>query len=127
MKLTIKEFAPYLPHRLKGTYYCVKYKVPKKPVGKDIFILTGYMCDKDIDMFKPFLKPLEDLDEEIEAMKIDFGSTEHNKLKYLVLSKDTQSYQNLKYSTILYLAKNHYDFQFLIEKDLAYDINTLKE
>ena len=130
MKLELKHLAPYQEHKVKllvdGRKYNIAYLSTKRIAFIDI---QGY---GDVEKMKweyasgkvqPILKPLDDLDKEIESMKIDFGSPEHNKLKYLVLSKDTQSYQNLKYSTILYLSENHYDFQFLIEKGLAYDIN----
>ncbi|RDY58481.1 hypothetical protein [Flagellimonas nanhaiensis] len=72
--------------------------------------------------YKPLLIPLSKLINDIEAMRVDFGFKENNKLRYLENSKDAQSIQNLEYSSILFLLKNQYDFQFLIDKSLAIEI-----
>lgn len=130
--ITFEQFSAYLPYKIKAS-------VPSAKTNRGNIVLTLTKLCKNKCYFnihngyaihlyqnvKPFLKPLSDLIKEIELKTANFGY-ENDKLIYLFSSNDTQTYQDLEYSTILYLLKNHYDFHFLIEKGLAIDINTLK-
>jgi len=135
MKLETKHITPYFPYNL----YFIRYE--KKCLDKSV---TPVIWSKDLHPFKtqlnpvslngfdyekskPILRPLSDLTKEIENYNLDLSIREVNKLENLIKTNDTQQYQNLEYSTILFLCANHYDFQNLIPKGLAIDINALEK
>ena len=138
MKLEIKHIIPYFPYGLKGNAIDNDWDIKeinqkvfrietggtkKSPNNYEPFLIVG---DSEIglDGFSPFLHPLSDLMKDI-MVNGDVGINKHDiiTLKNIIENKDVQQYQNLQYSTILYLCKHHYDFQLLIEKGLALEIN----
>lgn len=124
MKITLEELAPYLPYRLQvcfeggdEKYEMVQLSTNYKGVGlvSENYGDFGESRPEDV---RPILRPLSDLepgmfDEEAEDLigRIIKGHTVH--------------YGSLSYTTIQYLSKNHYDFQNLIMKGLAVDINII--
>lgn len=155
-KLELKHLAPYLPYGLKGILiHCLKDDFLESDDWVDdieifskgtIWTYAGYadedllipLGDGDFSGFlirhgnsyasvgnsvKPILKLLSDLTKK-ELDNFTLGDT--IAIENIIKDKDVQQYQNIEYSAILYLLKNHYDFQLLIEKGLAIDINTLK-
>lgn len=127
-KLTIKELAPYLPFSLNilDESSIVEMRGINGNTVEATLKRFPYTQNLFIEDIKPILRPLSDLTKEIEDGNIEFSYQEKSKLKYLAETKDTQAYQGLEYSTILFLCENHFDFQNLILKGLAIDINTLQ-
>lgn len=121
MKLELKHIAPYLPYELKGVFTIYNTEQTVRSLG-----IIYINRELEYRHFKPILRPLSDLTKEIVNYNLDFSIREVNKLEKLIKTNDTQQYQNLEYSTIIFLCSNHYDFQNLIPKGLAIDINTLE-
>lgn len=121
MKLELKHIAPYLPYELKGVFTIYNTE-------QTVRSLSVIYINRELEYrhFKPILRPLSDLTKKIENYNLDLSIREVNKLEKLIKTNDTQQYQNLEYSTIIFLCANHYDFQNLIPKGLAIDINTLE-
>jgi len=128
-KLEFKQIAPYLTYGLGILDLASSKKYTLHAYKENYSRTDGKMYIKELFeeyKYKPILRPLNDLMKDIKNGYANFGDKDNATLIYLAQSNDTQSYQNLEYSTILFLCKNHYDFQLLIEKGLAIDINSLK-
>jgi hypothetical protein len=124
MKLKIEHLAPYLPYGLK--VLCIQdidgvlYKhinLTERFYSMPTAILTN---------FKPILRPLSDFNTGIakDIMK-DLNCS------YLVIS-DIWNFEygkinlkDIRFETYNVMCKNHIDFNGLIKKGLAIDINTL--
>lgn len=139
MKLELKHIAPYLPYGIQVTYVQRLFggekiiKHHNQSIDR-IFMDYGfinlhtepYSKQAPLNDYLLELRPLSDLTKEIENYNLDLSTREVNKLEKLIKTNDTQQFQNLEYSTIIFLCANHYDFQNLIPKDSAIDINTIK-
>lgn len=127
-KLTIKELAPYLPHKV--IMYSPENKLGgrfKLPLNCRRFNDEGELVDS---FYKPGLRPLSDLTKEIE----------HNGEKviplYRLIKEDKSftpdfihafGYEELKVSVFELLLEYHFDVFGLIEKGLAVELsNKLK-
>jgi hypothetical protein len=125
MKLELKHLAPYLPYDLQ----CRVWKPPHIHNNK-IVKLVG-LINKDCgcftqnnyyyDEFKPILRPLSDLTEDV-VIEIGIIGIDVDNVLNAVIHND-MSY--MEYSVHTILVKNHFDVFGLIEKGLAIDINTL--
>jgi hypothetical protein len=131
-KLTIKELAPYLPYGLKSACLNVAQYGLTKPLIKEIEasnILT--LIDYD-PTYKPLLRPLSDLTKEIEHNGEKFVPILEYEGRYIgdrIEECIYASISDLKFAqwhVIEQLLEWHFDIFGLIEKDLAIDINTLK-
>tara|TARA_R110000851_G_C12690096_1_gene524838 strand:- start:45 stop:428 length:384 start_codon:yes stop_codon:yes gene_type:complete len=126
MKLELKHLAPYLTYGLKYVQ-----RVKKQTIQPTFYYRGRLITTKNIDRLiksgikKPILRPLSDLTKDINNAYCTFGEQDNDTIKSIDINGDTQQYQDLRYSTILYLCKKHYDFQNLIPSGLAIDINTL--
>jgi len=152
MKLELKHLAPYLPYALKinayATYlgkentlldtYDLRYQ--NRHLGVpivDFFDKYGW-GDGNIDLetlkFKPILRPLSDLTNEIEHRGERFVPTEwfntNMKLNrgwwiWETVIKDNERLLRVDYRIVQQLFEWHIDAFGLIDADLAIDINTL--
>lgn len=135
MELELKHLSPYLPYDLK-----VMAPYEDRQIYSELILLSkssGYCNVRDartyagdvseykIEAIKPILRPLSDITN--EHLQELFRKDEVAKIKKLISQRDWQQYQDLDYSTILFFCVNHYDFQGLIDKGLAIDINTLNK
>jgi hypothetical protein len=128
-KLELKHLSPYLPYGLKLFYTHTKkigqvsniYTIGEGYDNDDIKISIDYTDGEHIWMYKPILRPLSDLTEEIEEGKPMFFPS-HQLIKHI---EQQQDIFNCSYSEIDYLIRNHFDVFGLIEKGLAIDINKI--
>lgn len=127
MKITLEELAPYLPYGLKVVCYTEGY--PEEVctmITLSHNVLVGKSQDDgaseiyDFEDVKPILRPLSDLDKGMFDEEAEY-------LIARIIKGHTIHYGSLSYTTIQYLSKNHYDFQNLIMKGLAVDINTIEK
>ena len=142
MELEIKHLAPYLPYGLK-LQYVVREKVEKTGVLQSIshrdfethptrVSIEGLYNEEHIWMFKPILRPLSDLNNEIVIngekhqmwllingqKALENGEIENmNGYQYSILE--------LSYNKIQTILKFHFDIFSLIGQGLAVDINTI--
>jgi len=81
---------------------------------------------KNIEQFKPILKPLSNLKDEVDSLtkRASIFLQEASKLPYN--SNDLLS-MGLAYNDFQILVKNHFDVFGLIDKGIAIDINTLED
>ena len=128
MGLELKELSPYLPYGLqikilnhKCDYVGIEYaKVNGFYFIGDSLHLTyeGGSTGKDVSLFKPILRPISDLTDE---MAINCGYKNANCLRLMIIS------QKIPYIGIINLFKYHYDVFLLINTGLAIDINTIED
>ena len=133
MKLELKHLAPYLPYNLNTKYllYNVIGEIgeiaPQKNEVRDKK-LTAENVDFVLEYCKPLLRPLSDLNKEIECDGIIFNPIETyagmSQLKECV-TLSTHELRYAHYSTVEFLFEHHFDVFGLIEKGLAIDINTI--
>ena len=142
MELEIKHLAPYLPYGLK-LQYVVREKVEKTGVLQSIshrdfethptrVSIEGLYNEEHIWMFKPILRPLSDLNNEIVIngekhqmwllingqKALENGEIENmNGYQYSILE--------LSYNKIQTILKFHFDIFNLIGQGLAVDTNTI--
>lgn len=143
MKNTIKTLSIYLPYDL---LMCDKenfkqYYPRLIGIRNDESIIVSlprfpytYKCE--IHDLMPILKPLKDLQRLIESEFYKWHEDKKADEEIINLFCDENvnfdditevDVNKLPYECILYMAKNHYDFQDLISKGLAIDINTLNK
>lgn len=123
MELELKHLFPYLPFAIKLYYEHTKkigqvsniYNIGEGYDNDDIKISIDGGSDEHIWMYKPILKPLEDLEKEV---LMDFNFIREPKS-----GTDVMFYS---YEFAQYCFANHYDVFGLIEKKLAIDINKIK-
>jgi hypothetical protein len=144
MKLEIKHLAHYLPYKLKckwkksKPYELIGLRKGNQSVSNELWIWkdglhynTGYLYE-----CIPILRPLSDLTKEIEVNGEKFVPIERlfeveskndRYLNYLEIEQQSKiGMKYISYGIVEKLAEWHIDFQGLIEKQLAIDINTLK-
>ena len=139
MTLELKHIACYLPYKLKVQTEHIE--------GNRIYTLEGLSAKYDrvdldddygwsyISGIKPILRPLSDLNKEIEVngqkfIPINWVENQypnldlHNQCKSLL---DDESWINqCEYLLIQHLFEWHFDIYNLIKNNLAIDINTIK-
>lgn len=137
MKLELKHLAPYLPYQLEieiSNYKC-DYVGIKRAVANGFYFIgdslhityKGGSSGKDVDIFKPILRPLSDIQDtssKWKEMASEMGLSNND--DYLI-EKDIKSNQYLSYNFQTWLISNHFDVFGLIEQGLAIDINTLNQ
>jgi len=151
MKLELKYFAAYLPHKLKCT--CIKSDSKfvkdfgiKEIIGlsfninRECFVGIFQNSELDINKIIPFLHPLSDLTKEIEVngekffpierLRSEFSNIyfEIGILNSLVIKGKNENFI-IYSSTILInekLCEWHFDIFGLVDAGLAVDINTVK-
>jgi hypothetical protein len=141
MDLEVKHLAPYLPYGLK-LQYVVREKVENTGIMKSIYhnddethptkISIEWGDGEHIWMFKPILRPLSDLNKDIEIngenhqMWLLIPNCKHYNGTIIINGNGYKfDITELKYSLIQTMLKFHFDIFGLIEKGLAVDINTL--
>lgn len=136
-KLELKHSVPYLPYKLKCLVKDYPIDVGEKPTN-DIYTLDALYCDsecvfhdlvesqqgfKDI---KPILRPLSDFEKVIaKELMIKFNCSLKIVQEVWKLIQKEIKMEDVSYKTYLMMCENHLDFNGLIEKGLAIDINTL--
>lgn len=119
-KLTLEQLASYLPYGLK-IFNC------------DI-VMNGSMCEllssQNYSNRKPILNPMSDLPcQMLSDLNFNFHKDyltierEH----WISLKGDEEWLNDIPFGRIQWFAKNHYDYQGLIEKGLAIPIHDVKE
>lgn len=152
MTLELKHLAPYLPYRLMilkddkiaqltglsnpyktlaGYFLSGELKTPNKGFRESY---SFYVDEKNLDRFKPILRPISDLENVIphNDKKIcliewieDFYCTLdlHEQAKRLI--NDLRWLNQCDYMLVCHLIEYHFDVFGLIEQGLAIDINTI--
>ena len=138
MKLELKYLAPYLPFLMKG----IDIKEPELIQLVEGLMPSSILTESDelpYGMFKPILRPLEDLffnlDIENESQKPfeyleDFADTETEKMFLDIIENQNTKFilekiQYAPFSFIQKLLEWHFDIFGLIDAKLAVDINCL--
>jgi len=141
-KLELKHLAAYLPYQLgfklldyKCDYVVEEYGICNGyyMIGDGIYYTFKYRntAGKNFNNFKPILRPLSDLANEITIDKITFVPIEYKAFKrdiesIIEFQNGFLHYKGVKYGIIEKLLEWHFDIYGLIDKGLAIDINTLK-
>jgi hypothetical protein len=118
MKLELKHLAPYLPYELKYKFNNTIY-----------YYQHCSTREFDYENSRPILRPLSDLQKEIEVNGEKF--VPQKKMPYLdfdwlITSVNPQEFvMKNNYEDILKLFEWHFDIFGLIKNGLAIDINTL--
>jgi len=127
-KLELKHLAPYLPYGLKCQWL---REDDNKLIVSDLTISDYHFLIRS-KRAKPILRPLSDLTKE-EFKNINYCDDEYE-VKYeegfvFIVDKCEVNYNELTRinDIIEWFYENHFDVFGLIEKDLAIDINTLKQ
>ena len=143
MKLELRHLSPYLPYKLdfitqsgkvfkSETKDCFEIRILKgnSPNGnKQYHSLTLGKINRG--EFKPILRPLSDLNKD-KPFIFELRNQENNDTLLWAVDQNTDEsfishYNNeLTFSVLDYLYKNHFDIFNLIENNLAIDINTIK-
>lgn len=127
-KLRIEHIAIYLTH---GVEFIDKFVSFGFGEYRELNIHTMCNC---LGGGKLILKPLSQLESIAKEQFIKFRNNEDHDAEIIDLFcfENIQTddllgvdYNKLPYECIVYMAKHHYDFQDLISKGLAIDINTL--
>ena len=133
MKLELKHLSPYLPYKLEGifTIYDSIHTVTS---------LSLIYINRELEYrhFKPILRPLSDLENEIEVNGEKLVPIEWLEDKYYTLDLHKQCKRLLEedgenwinqcdYMLVEQLLEWHFDIFCLIENELAININTLKQ
>lgn len=140
MKLEIKHLAPYLPYELSGicteefTGVELVLGISQYKNSKQYYLITSF-DDLDIEMFKPILRPIQEVEQYFESL---YGCLEHQDVTdyfdadFLASNNNIEiseiqllESEQIPYGTLKVLLKHHFDVFGLIEKGLAVDINTL--
>lgn len=116
MKLQLKHLAPYLPYRLKYPVILDEIRIMEISLGNINNIIKAVNLQEESIEYKPILRPLRDLTKE-EIIKLGYSGMHTLELAI--------QYDDLHYRDVRFFNENHYDYQGLIEKNLAIDINTL--
>jgi len=141
-RLTIKELAPYLPYGLKVAFI-VRYEIRRIATLSslydienyyDIKLSIGHSDSEHIWMFKPLLRPLSQLTEEIEHNgekfvpkdKIpNYTKVDENGTLYILVDGTQWQSNPLRwdYETVNWLISLHFDVFGLIDRGLALPID----
>ena len=132
MKLELKHLATYLPYGLM--IHSEYYQITAEIIGlQNNSIITGFYENNgnSFDEFdyneKPILIPLSRFDNwVIKDIKKELGISHNQCMEFLGFSDGEIQLENISYGLYVALCKNLIDFQKLIPKGLAIDINTLK-
>ena len=133
MKLELKYLSPYLPYDVRIARFTANDKFKRVEYSLRAGNLQEVVrCDN----LKPILRPLSDLNKEIEVngqkfIPINWVENQypnldlHNQCKFIL---DDESWINqCEYLLIQHLFEWHYDIFNLIENNLAIDINTINQ
>jgi len=144
MKLELKNSAPYLPYKLKIFVESDGFLQNDETFEVNAITQNGvnvttkrfpFNTDYSFDEFKLILRPLSDLNKEIEVngqkfIPINWVENQypnldlHNQCKFLL---DDESWINqCEYLLIQHLFEWHFDISNLIKNNLAIDINEIK-
>jgi len=131
MKLELKHLAPYLPYGLKAIdvqtnevrlVTLLHFTYDLQTVGHNHLIYEGLMLWKH----KPILIPLSAYKNKIIKDTKDELELSHNQtMEFLGFMDGEIKLENISYGLYISLCKFHIDFNKLIEKGLAIDVNTL--
>lgn len=146
-QLKLEHLAPYLPYGLKfwdlndnRTFISELYQLTFNKSTRNWLIEDSEGILEELSLFKPVLRPLSDLTEEIEHNGEKFVPIEKLKsdlmsfwcdsfddfLEYLHDGNyESESLLQGSYRIVRKLQEWHFDTDGLIEKGLAIDINTL--
>lgn len=136
MKLELKHLSPYLPYGLK--MICLNYwEGDDSPEAEwlldSLSADDNYWWNEDGDNFtigsdfKPILRPLSDLYNEIATDNVIHYPYATLKIPLdLAMNMDYENINNFPHRVITQMIKWHFDVFGLIPKGLAIDINTLK-
>jgi hypothetical protein len=132
MKLELKHLVPYLPYQLN----CLAQGEDKQSFEfKGVFDLKwidlheigGTVCEQyDIEDVFPILKPVLDFEEMIiRDIKLFLEISHNQTMEFLGFMDGQIKLQNISLGLRKAMCKKHIDFNKLIEKGLAIDINTI--
>jgi hypothetical protein len=129
MELKFEEIAPYLPYGLKAI---IRLREDSSlPINDECIVTVSCFevayLDSEYDEFKPILKPLS----YFSVKRIARDIMEELQCDLSVVIElwdlyDKGDLDNISIKTYNVMCKNHIDFNRLIEKGLAININTLK-
>ena len=122
MKLELKHLAPYLPYNIKV----------ELSNGNIHSLSLHDMPDIMVNGIKPIMRPLSDLNTDIEMDGKKFNPLDNIHIDDLISFEEDRPLQidslehPMTYYTLLKLLEWHIDVFGLIDEGLAIDINTLK-
>ena len=132
MKLELKHLAPYLPYELKAI---IRLREDSSlPIDDECVVnvscFEAAYLGSEYDEFKPILRPLSDLNKEIDFNGDLFTPNHHPSFK-LFISNDMDWFIDncpyfVDYLQVQKLLEWHFDVFGLIPAGLAIDTNTLK-
>jgi hypothetical protein len=137
MNLELKHLAPYLPYGLKAIYNEENEEntvvtisgtcILDKERHYQIKFKDGIVCLFIANDIKPILKPVLDFEEMIiRDIKLFLEISHNQTMEFLGFMDGQIKLQNISLGLHEAMCKKHIDFNKLIEKGLAIDINTLK-
>ena len=136
MKLELKHLALYLPYGLKLFYTHTKkigqisniYTIGEGYDNDDIKISIDYSEGEHIWMYKPILRPLSHYKKWIiKDIKKDLECTHNQVMEFLCFMDGSISLDMATVGLYNIMCKKHIDFNGLIDKELAININTLEK
>ena len=133
MKLELKHLSPYLPYKLKLRF--MHPYVDHQTIGvlnniyncdDDVKLSVNYSDDEHIWMYKPILRPLSDFKGMIvRDIKIELELSHNQVMEFFGFMDGEIKLDNITLGLYNAMCKKYIDFNGLIEKKLAIDINTL--
>jgi len=129
-KLELKHLAPYLDHKLKfkiNDLVCTMIGLTEEIVFTETGFVFNYSSESAINLLFPILRPLSDFKEPTRGeLKEKYNcSSDVIEEVWRLMYDDFFKLKQISLETYEMFCKNHIDFQGLIEKNLAIDINTL--
>jgi len=130
-KLELKHLAPYLPYGLK---YFIDYTDGDTEIVNldgafidELYFDNGLTCGYESETIKPILRPLSDFKKTIIGnIKKELDISHNQCMEFLGFMDSEIKLDNVSVGLYIAMCKAHIDFNQLIEKGLAIDINTIK-
>lgn len=125
-KLLLKDLYERLPFGVKVLYDTQIFEVQYiEPMYEEIKLLDNEKYTLSIDKVKPYLFPLSSMTEEQkrEFEEITDSRYNHNTFELVEWLEEAPQYKVIQ--LFVWLNKNHFDYQHLIEKGLAIDATGL--
>lgn len=131
MKLELKHLAPYLPYGLKIQGQTHKEIAVLSCCTATSVNIEGrtfqYGMWADLFDIKPILRPLSDFENVAAKDLMVKFSTSIDVIQEVWRLIEEKDVDEIKFKAIQMMCENHIDFNNLIEKGLAIDINTLNK
>ena len=128
MKLELKHLSPYLPYELKAV---IRLREDSSlPIDDECVVTVSCFevayLDSEYEEFKPILRPLSDFKGMIvRDIKIELELSHNQVMEFFGFMDGEIKLDNITLGLYNAMCKKYIDFNGLIEKKLAIDINTL--